>query len=419
MLERHFVRPVTLDRIRACWIGSAIERYVAWLDEHAYSTRCVIRRVPLFMRFGEFARRQGANRIADLRRHVDAFVSLQLRRRLRPCRSPKAKRQFIRDISKPIQQFLGVVQAAPPRSGTASRPFAKWAPGFLDHLHGERGLSSTTIAGYFQHLTRFEEYLAACGIRSARALSPAVLDGFLAARRAKVSARSLSGVCAALRAFLRYLFRQRLIRRDLGAVVDGPRTYALSGIPRSISWEEVQHTLATVDRRSVVGKRDYAILLLLVVYGLRAREVASLTLDDIEWRGATLHIRGRKAGHATIYPLATEVGEAVLDYLRHGRPQVSERRLFLRGMAPRAAVTHRIVSNRAKYYLKKAGIEVHRPGSHTLRHSCAQRLVDADFSLKVIGDFLGHRHASSTRIYSKVSIGALREVALGDGEAIL
>lgn len=88
-------------------------------------------------------------------------------------------------------------------------------------------------------------------------------------------------------------------------------------------------------------------------------------------------------------------------------------------MAPRAPIDHRIVSCRAKHYLRKAGIDVARPGSHTLRHSCAQRLVDAEFSLKVIGDFLGHRHASTTRIYSKVAIDALREVALGDGEEVL
>ncbi len=113
------------------------------------------------------------------------------------------------------------------------------------------------------------------------------------------------------------------------------------------------------------------------------------------------------------------MGEAVLDYLRHGRPQTADRRLFFRTVAPRVPVTYPIVSKRAKFYLLKAGIDVARPGSHTLRHSCAQRLVEAEFSLKVIGDFLGHRHQSSTRVYSKVALEALREVALGDGEAVL
>jgi site-specific recombinase XerD len=202
-------------------------------------------------------------------------------------------------------------------------------------------------------------------------------------------------------------------------MVEGPRTYRLSEIPRAISAANVSQTLAAVDRRSMVGRRDYAMLMLLVVYGLRAREVAALTLDDVDWRSSVLHVRGRKAGHVGTYPLTPEVGEAILDYLRHGRPETPDRQIFFRITAPHAAVTHRVVSLRAKTYLRRAGITVARPGSHTLRHSCAQRLVDADFSLKVIGDFLGHRHPTSTRIYSKVAIEALREVALGDGEALL
>lgn len=232
-------------------------------------------------------------------------------------------------------------------------------------------------------------------------------------------ARSLNVTCAALRSFLRYLFRERITRRDLSMAVERPRTYRLSDVPRSVAVGDVERTLGMVDRRSVVGRRDYAMLMLLVVYGLRAREVAALTLDDIDWKTTVLHIRGRKAGHAAVYPLAVEVGEAVIDYLQRGRPETSDRRIFFRTRAPRAAITHRIVSGRARFYLRKAGVEVARPGSHTLRHSCAQRLVDAEFSLKVIGDYLGHRRAASTRIYSKVAIEALREVALGDGEAIL
>lgn len=178
-------------------------------------------------------------------------------------------------------------------------------------------------------------------------------------------------------------------------------------------------TLSCIDRRSALGKRDYAILLLLAVYGLRAREVAALTLDDIQWRAEALHIRGRKAGHATDYPLARQVGDAIVDYLKHGRPATTDRRIFLVIRAPRGPITGRIVACQARRYLRAAGIQAPRLGSHTLRHSVAQRLVDADFSLKVVGDYLGHRSPSSSRIYGKVAIESLRELALGDGEAIL
>ncbi|TAL09769.1 MAG: integrase [Nitrospirae bacterium] len=418
MLERYFIRPETVDRIRACWLGDAIETYVAWLTGQSYSTRCVVRRVPLFMQFGEFARKRGVTRVEELHRHLDAFVRSYLHRRVRPCGSRVAQDRYLQDIRRPIEQFLRVVQTGHLPCQPPSRPFPGWAPHFFDYLRQEAGLSPITIAGYSFQLARFEQYVVKRRLSVDR-LSPAILDGFLAEQRVHLSARSLGMTCAALRRFLRYLFQEGTLRRDLSASVDRPRTYSLSEIPRSISAADVDRTLAAIDRRSIVGRRDYAMLLLLAVYGLRAREVATLTLDDLDWRSAVLHVRGRKAGHTGTYPLTPEVGEAMLDYLRHGRPETPDRRIFFHINAPHAAVTHGAVSLRAMTYLRKAGITVSRPGSHTLRHSCAQRLVDADFSLKVIGDFLGHRHPMSTRVYSKVAIEALREVALGDGEVLL
>jgi len=420
MLEDHFVRPQTADRIRGSWLGDAIETYLIWLEGHAYSSRCVIRRVPHLLRFGEFARGRGTHHIEELRDHLDAFVASQLRRRIQPCRSKASRKRYIIDQRLPIEQFLRVLELSTVASApTVARPFEHWAPGFFGYLLQVRGLTTTTIAAYAHHLSRFEQCVVARRLSGPEALSPAILDDFLADRRADVCARSLGPICAALRAFLRYLFREGIVRRDLSAVVARPRTYQLSNIPRSVGVEDVERTLAMVDRRSVVGRRDYAMLMFLVVYGLRAREVAALTLESIDWKASVLHINGRKAGHAAAYPLAPEVGEAVIDYLKHGRPETPDRRIFFSVRAPRAAITHRIVSLRAKFYLGKAGVAVAHPGSHTLRHSCAQRLVDADFSLKVIGDYLGHRSTDSTRIYSKVAIEALREVALGDGEVIL
>jgi integrase len=177
--------------------------------------------------------------------------------------------------------------------------------------------------------------------------------------------------------------------------------------------------LEGIDRRTPTGRRDYAILLLLVTYGLRAREVAALTLDDIDWRNDRLRIPERKAGHSTAYPLSPLVGEAIIAYLKNGRPESSDRRLFFRSQAPILPIGDAAIASRAGHYLRKAGVRIPRPGSHTLRHTCVQRLVDADFSLKSIGDYVGHRHPSSTQIYGKVAIETLRTVALGDGEDAL
>ena len=139
-----------------------------------------------------------------------------------------------------------------------------------------------------------------------------------------------------------------------------------------------------------------AILLLLVTYGLRGCEIAGLKLDDIDWGRERLLISERKAGHNTAYPLSHVVGEAIVDYLKRGRPDTSERYLFFNGMAPRRPMTASSVSQRVTHYLYKAGIKVGRPGSHTLRHTCVQRLVYAEF-FKTIGDYVGHASPASTR----------------------
>jgi integrase len=156
-----------------------------------------------------------------------------------------------------------------------------------------------------------------------------------------------------------------------------------------------------------------------VTYGLRACEVASLKLDDIDWRNDRFKIRERKAGNTTAYPLAASVGAALVDYLKNARPATTDRHVFFRTLAPYEPVGSAAITARATFYIRKAGIQVPRPGSHTLRHSCVQRLVDANFSLKHIGDYVGHRNASSTQIYAKVAIERLRTVALGDGEEVL
>ena len=207
--------------------------------------------------------------------------------------------------------------------------------------------------------------------------------------------------------------------RDLSGCVESPRSYRNSHVPRSISWDEVGKTLQAVDRRSPTGKRDYAVLLLLATYGLRGIEVANLKLEHIDWKRNRLLVPERKAGHSTAYPLSPVVGNAILEYLQNGRPQDADRHVFYRHLAPRRPMGPAAVSARAAHYLQKAGIHTVRPGSHTLRHSCVQRLVDSDFPLKIIGDYVGHRSPSSTEIYTKIQIEPLRQIALGDGEDVL
>lgn len=421
MLERYFIKPQTVDRIRSLWLGPQIERYVVWLSEQGYASRTVLRRVPLLARFAEFAQSRGAAAVEDLPAQVEAFTTQWLGR-WRPVRGEEAVGAVAKEVRGPIEHMLELV--LPGFQGTGrtqlGTPFGETLPGFFAYLESERGLRPATIRDYHHHLHSFAAYLARSGVSRLGELSATLLSAFVAERAATgLTSTTISGTCGVLRVFLSYAHREGFLPSDLSRVVEHPQAYRLATIPRSIAWNEVAQLLAAVDRRSPSGKRDYAILLLLVSYGLRGREVAALTLDDIDWRRERLAIPQRKAGHASVFPLSTSVGEALVAYLRHGRPPTSDRHVFLRAMAPFQPIGPAAVSARATYYLRKAGIDVVRPGSHTLRHTCVQRLVDADFAWKTIGDFVGHRSMSSTMNYTKVAVDSLRQVALGDGEEVL
>jgi site-specific recombinase XerD len=399
VLEKYFLKPQTIDRILGLWLGQEIERYVVWLSEQGYADRTVLRRVPLLASFAEFARSNGAAAVEDLPFHVEAFVAEWVER-WRPVRGKDSVTQVAKEARGPIEQWLELV--VPGFNGTG-RPHLRES--FIEARH---------------HLHCFAAYLARIGVSHLGEISPLVLSAFVAERVASGMARTtIRDTCGVLRVFLRYAHREGRLSSDLSRAVEWPQVYRLSTIPRSISWDDVGKVLECVDRRTTSGKRDYAILLLLVTYGLRSREIAALALDHIDWRRERLAVPERKGGQSSAFPLSASVGEALVDYLRYGRPQTDDRRVFLRAVAPFRPIGSAAVSARATHYLRKAGVDVVRPGSHTLRHTCVQRLVDASFALKTIGDFIGHRSPASTMIYSKVAVDSLRQVALGDGEEVL
>lgn len=421
MLEHYFIKPGTIDRIRNSWLGEPIERYVTWLHEQGYASRNVFRRVPILMHFGEFTRNEGAHTWEDLPFYVDRFVNKWVQERGINCKNERARKSVDNEARNPVQQLLCLVISDYQGAGRsrARTPFLEYAPGFFLYLQEEKGLRRSSIAHYQHYLRLFQKYLTKIELHNLDELSPIILSAFIIDKSHSLSQSSMGGLCGTLRVFLRYLYREQRISKDLSLHVAQPQKYALCDIPRSISWNDVRRMLEVVDRRLPVGKRDYAILLLLITYGLRSQEVASLTLDNIDWKRERLFIPGRKAGHSTAYPLSPLVGEAILAYLQQVRSSIPNRHVFCRVLAPHSPLTHGSVSSRVSYYLHKAGIQVARAGSHTLRHTCVQRLIEAEIPFKTIGDYVGHRSPSSTQIYTKVSIEALRKVALGDGEDIL
>jgi site-specific recombinase XerD len=215
-----------------------------------------------------------------------------------------------------------------------------------------------------------------------------------------------------VRSFLRYAACQGWCRSDLAAGIELPRLYALEDVPQAPSVQEIRRLLedaaSSVDPLDI---RDHAILSLLIHYGLRRGEVVRLTLDDLDWVAETIRVTRPKTRRAQCYPMSVPVGEAILRYLRQARPRCSHRALFLTIHAPVRPLSGPSITFMVRKRLTKQGVQLKRRGAHCLRHACASQLLGAGFNLKQIADHLGHRSMDTTRIYTKIDLHGLRQVA--------
>jgi site-specific recombinase XerD len=224
--------------------------------------------------------------------------------------------------------------------------------------------------------------------------------------------KTLSGWCSALRVFFRFLRSSGIVRVDIAPAILSPKVVTMDRPPKTLSRQEVRRLLDSIDRRRRDGARSFAILLLMISYGLGAAEVSALDLDDIDWRGDTLRIRRPKTGTLIMLPLSPAVARAIADYLRRGRPQnattraVFVRRAMLHERMSPSAVRH-VVRERAREAGVRGGI-----GAHVLRHTHASHQIDRGAPAKIVGDILGHRDATSTSVYVRVALKRLQALSL-------
>lgn len=280
-------------------------------------------------------------------------------------------------------------------------------------LHEERGLADATIDALMREARHFLDWqFGRGGADGLRALSVRDIDLYMDMRTAGLRRISLARVAAWHRSLLRYLHRTGRIPTDLTPHVIGPMLYAYEDVPSTLDSGQIAAVLeVTAKDRSPRGLRDYAILQLLATYGLREGEICKLRLDDIDWRAESLCIRHTKTNACSYMPLLTPVGEALLDYLRLGRPQVEGREIFIRSCAPYTFM--RNLYGMVRQRLSAAGINPPgKRGPHVFRHARAVELLRASVPQKIIGDVLGHRSAASTNSYLKLATEDLRAVAL-------
>jgi site-specific recombinase XerD len=284
---------------------------------------------------------------------------------------------------------------------------------YAEYLRCERGCSGKTIATqrfYLEHLLKF---LRSRG-RSPQRLRLIDIDALLIERRSHWSRRTLAELCTAARGFLRFLHVTGRVNADLSGAVLSPRVRRDTYPPRALPWPDVRRILRGIKRTMPVGRRDYALLLMMSVYGCGAGEIIRLSLPDIDWRAGTVCLRRPKTGMHILLPLLPAVAHALSDYLRHGRPiHAPTRVVFVRmkpphiALAASSAVRHILCRWAARTQVRAAFL-----GSHALRHAHACRQMELGTRPKLIGDILGHRDPQSTGAYLRVATGKLRALAL-------
>jgi len=284
---------------------------------------------------------------------------------------------------------------------------------FEQYLLRERGLAAASIHLYGDSVGRFLKNTFGDGEVRLNQITSTDVVRFVQVDAARLHHPKRAKVMTtALRSFLQYGRYRGDIVADLHSCVPTVANWSMAGIPKTISTSQVQSLLAGCDRQSIVGRRDYAMLLLISRLGLRAGEVVDLTLDDIDWNEGAISIRG-PAQRVDRLPLPSDVGAALVDYLRHGRAACSARNVFIQIHAPRRALLGpSAVSCIVRRALLRAGIDSPSKGAHLLRHSLATQMLGGGASLAEIADILRHRNPQTTTIYAKVDLDSLHTLAL-------
>lgn len=322
-------------------------------------------------------------------------------------RRRQGRKEFVKPHAvEPVLRYLRKLGAAPPLTAPSETPVDRFVREYTDHLARGRGLTAATIRGYGGFARRFITGQPRANWLKWEWLEPADITGFVLREARRSCVGQAKQVVTELRSLLRYVRAKGLLERDLASCVPAVAGWRLAGLPRGLEQDQIARVLGACDDGSASGRRDGAIVRLLVRLGLRAGEVAALTLEDLDWRTGEIVLRGKGRRESRL-PLPRDVGRALVAYLRHGRPRTSDRRIFFCNNAPTRPLTSAALSAAVRLVLRRAGIP---GGAHLLRHTAAMQMLRHGASLPEIGHVLRHRHLDTTAIYAKVDFAALRMV---------
>ncbi len=401
--------------------NALLEQFRRHLSKRRYGSGVIGRYVAVAGHFLHFLELQHTSIAAAQPQHVAMYLQRERRlfHRRHGC-APASIRGWRVSHTSGIHEFLRMLTGQWPTIPCGTTPvevfiqvlcrdYTKW-------LGDERGLAATTIGDLAAEARRFLSWYAGrTNAENLLAMQVADIDAYLQERAASLRRPTRKAVSQRLRCFMRFTHVTGRTVRDFAPCVMAPTLYACEAIPSALSPEDIRDVLKTTrEDRSPKGLRDYAILMLLATYGLRAGEVTRLQLEDIDWRADRFCVRHTKTGSQSFLPLLPSVGDALVKYLRRGRPSTDVREIFIRTRAPyRGFACGSTLYTPIRGRLEAAGVQRKgKHGPHTFRHARAVSLLHAAVPPKAIGDVLGHRSAASLTAYLKLNTEELRAVAL-------
>lgn len=387
-------------------LAAHIDSFAAQLSEQGYACSTADDHLRLVAGLSRWLERHDVG-VEDLdERKLVQFIEYRRQHQRLVCRSKLA---VLRALLEHLRRS-GAAPASAPAEQELS-PLGRVEDGFRRYLKEERGLSPSTLLHQLPVARQFLVDRFGSGAILLEDLRPGDVTAFILRNARSRSPGRAKLMVGALRSFLRYLRVRGDIALDLAAVVPSVPDWRLAHLPKSIAPDEVERLLRAVDRSHPTGQRDYAVLLLLARLGLRAGEVVAMMLEDIDWEGGELLIRG-KGGQQDRLPLLQDVGQALASYLREARPRCATRRVFVTMKAPRRGFAGPVaVCTIVRHALQLADLHPPRKGAHLLRHSLATGMLRHGASLAEIGEILRHRLPNTTQIYAKVDLDALRAIA--------
>lgn len=410
MFNQLFTSPRSLERYAS---GPLLEERLRYLAHCAAqgSTRSSLRLIAQHqLAFIDYLHLQTADAVTV--EQIHAAADLWIGRQPQPHSHNVTDHRYgrMRFISD-AKQWLGFLGRLHPGE-VPRRPYAHLIEEYADYMVRERGLSPHTIRIRCWHLEQFwarfwEKH------RCFREISIADIDAAIACKGDQdgYARTSIKAYVTALRTFFRYAEQRGWCAPGLAAAIMSPRLFADEGLPKGPSWTDVQRLLASTEGDQPKNIRDRAIIMLFAVYGMRVGEVRALRLEDLDWERELIYMTRPKPRRQQFYPLSCTVGEAILRYLKKVRPRVPHREVFLTLKAPfrppRSGSLYDVVGDR----LQALSVSLKHHGPHSLRHACSTRLLAEGLSMKEIGDHLGHRKTDTTRVYAKVDLAGLRQVA--------